>query len=332
MNWIIFLFSFFVILFTSCETDFDVNAAWEETTVVYGLLDPSNDTQYVRINRAFLGELGAKTMAQYSDSINYNPTHLEVKIHKLISSDTLVSLPFDTTSVIKDSLDINGSPGIFSIENHMIYTVVVPDNFFSNSFNYAITIKNLISGNNVSANTEVISSFSFKNFNSSYKIGFYNPNQPDTSKFLSKTIEWDKCINGEIYQLDVVFNYLENGIEKSIIWNQPLEFFEGSSMNSRIEGVKFLNYISSKLNDITFQGARNFVDLDLIMTVGTEDLDTYLKVNEPITGIVQQRPVFTNITNGIGIFSSRYTYTLSQIDLTDFTKDYLINDLDRNFQ
>ena len=68
------------------------------------------------------------------------------------------------------------------------------------------------------------------------------------------------------------------------------------------------------------------------MTVGTEDLDTYLKVNEPITGIVQQRPVFTNINNGIGIFSSRYTFTLSQIDLTDFTKDYLINELDLNFQ
>ena len=53
------------------------------------------------------------------------------------------------------------------------------------------------------------------------------------------------------------------------------------------------------IDDDAFQGVRNFDHLDLVMTVGTSDLDTYIKVNEPITGIVQERPHFTNINNGI---------------------------------
>ena len=40
-------------LFSACETDFDVNAEWEETTVVFGLLDDSKDIQYIKINKAF---------------------------------------------------------------------------------------------------------------------------------------------------------------------------------------------------------------------------------------------------------------------------------------
>ena len=51
-----FLFLLSLILFSSCETDFNVNADWEEVMVVYGLLDQSQDKQYIRVNKAFLGD------------------------------------------------------------------------------------------------------------------------------------------------------------------------------------------------------------------------------------------------------------------------------------
>ena len=319
------ILSAFAVLFTACETDFDVNAKWQETTVVYGLLDASTDTQYVRINKAFLGEMDALQMAQYADSINFNPNDLEVKLHKLeeYSNDTLSSITLDTTLIDKED-------GLFATDNNIIYRAVTPTGFLTNNNRYAITIKNLNSGNKVSANTEVISDFSFKNFNSAYKFGFYNPNLADSSKFLSKTIEWDKSENGAIYQLDIKFNYLENGVTKTLVWSQPLATFTGSSMEAKIEGVKFFNFLSQNLtNDTTV--VRQFLDLDLVMTVATENLNTYIKVNEPITGIVQQRPEFTNINNGIGIFSSRYIHIRYSIGLTEDTKNYLIDELDRSF-
>ena len=38
----------------ACETDFEVNAPWKETAVIYGLLDQTVDTQRVIIYKAFL--------------------------------------------------------------------------------------------------------------------------------------------------------------------------------------------------------------------------------------------------------------------------------------
>ena len=43
-------------LFSSCESDLDINSKWEEVTVVFGLLDQSQEKQYIRINKAFLGK------------------------------------------------------------------------------------------------------------------------------------------------------------------------------------------------------------------------------------------------------------------------------------
>ncbi|MBC8474711.1 MAG: hypothetical protein H8D60_03075, partial [Cryomorphaceae bacterium] len=279
-----------------------------------------------RINKAFLGEMDALQMAQYADSINFNPNDLEVKLHKLGSfNDTLSSITLDTTLIDKED-------GLFTTDNNIIYRAVTPTGFLTSNNRYAITIKNLNSGYKVSANTEVISDFSFKNFNSAYKFGFYNPNLSDSSKFLSKTIEWDKSENGAIYQLDIKFNYLENGVTKTLVWSQPLATFTGSSMEAKIEGVKFFNFLSQNLtNDNTV--VRQFLDLDLVMTVATENLNTYIKVNEPITGIVQQRPEFTNINNGIGLFTSRYSLEkIGILELSEDTKDYIIENLNLNFQ
>jgi hypothetical protein len=47
-------------------------------------------------------------------------------------------------------------------------------------------------------------------------------------------------------------------------------------------------------------------DLDVIISVAAEELNTYMEVNEPSNSIVQDKPEYSNITNGIGIFSSRF--------------------------
>ena len=51
--------SYFTILIfmvlCSCETDFDVTASYKDTMVVYGLLDPTQEHQSIRINKSYLG-------------------------------------------------------------------------------------------------------------------------------------------------------------------------------------------------------------------------------------------------------------------------------------
>jgi len=51
--------------------------------------------------------------------------------------------------------------------------------------------------------------------------------------------------------------------------------------------------------------------LDFIVDVAGEEFNTYMEVNAPSTGIVQEKPEYTNVKNDkgedeIGIFSCRY--------------------------
>ena len=333
MKKIYLILSVFAIAFTSCETDFDVNTEWEEVTVVYGLLDSGNDhkNQLIKINKAFLGKMDALQMAQYADSINFNPNNLDVNIYRIRNGSIIDSIALDTTIIIKDSLTNNGETGIFSIDNNIIYTFE-NDNFLNSNSEYEILIKNSITGNQVSSLTNIISNFDF-DMGSGFPFGFIEtwiPGNPSATKFSSTVVTWDNSAdNGVQYQIDLIFNYNENNIAKNLIYTSSVldetAIFE-------FEGEMFFNFLKNELDKDPLVD-REFISIDLVMIVGSEDLKTYRTINEEITGIVQERPQFTNINNGIGLFSSRFSKTRKGFPFADRTIDYLISidGLDRNF-
>ena len=323
-----YLFFLFIILFSSCETDFDVNAQWEDVTIVYGLIDPNIEDQLIKINKAFLGQGDALQMASIADSSNYNPSDLHVKIHRIRQQafnqyDTLSSVTLNDTILDKDD-------GLFSTDNNIIYTFKKPSSFYNTNSLYALEIINLISGHKVTSQTEIINTFSFESLNPSFEWGLYNGDLPDSLKFRTKNIEWQPSNNGVIYQLDIVINYIENNDTINLPWSQPLVEYTSGNMSLKIKGDQFFQFLTTNLtNNIPKQ----FLNLDLVMTVGSDDLKTYINVNKPFSGIVQERPVFSNINNGVGLFSSRFTYDdIKGIELTNGTINYMINDLDLGFE
>jgi hypothetical protein len=48
-----------------------------------------------------------------------------------------------------------------------------------------------------------------------------------------------------------------------------------------------------------------------------------MEVTEPSLSLVQEKPAFTNIVNGIGLFSSRYMKSSDSLDISQLTKDEL---------
>jgi hypothetical protein len=316
-------------LFIACETDFDVNSKWEETTVVYGLLNASdeNPLQKIKISKAFLGEMDAYEMAQYADSINFEIDELDVMIYKWVSSEIEDSVRLNAVPIIREGDIFNDSI--------VVYEFVNENSFLQKGDEYELVVKNNNSGNIVSSRTEIVSGFDFDNIfrtrNKAFQFGLYN-----NEDFSSSTITWeDANDNGKIYQLDLIINYTEtsgaNFVEKYLTYSLPL--VDNSESKMKIEGNSFFNFLElnlSKDDDVV----RYFNGIDMLMTVGSEDLETYINVNKPITGIVQERPQFTNINNGIGLFSSRFKKIRFDYDLTSSTLDYLksVDGLDRNFQ
>ena len=122
------LFLILPLLF-SCETDFDVNANWKDVTIVYGLIDPNNEDQLIKINKAYLGQGDAIQMASISDSTNYDPSNLIVKIHRVREQvfntyDTLSTVVLTDTVLEKDD-------GLFSTDDNIIYTFKKPSSFYN---------------------------------------------------------------------------------------------------------------------------------------------------------------------------------------------------------
>ena len=324
----VYLFIIISLLASSCETDFDVNANWQEVTIVYGLIDPNEEIQLVKINKAYLGEGDAIQMSSISDSTNYNPSELKVTIYRI---KELSFNQYDTiSSVLLHDTIIDKDDGIFSTDNNIIYTFKKPVSFYNTNSFYSLEVINLSSGHKVTSQTEIIKDFSFESLNSSFEWGLYNGDLADSLKFRTKNIEWTKSNNGEIYQLDIIINYIENNDTINLVWSQPLIEYSSGNMTTKIKGDLFFQFL---LNNLSNNTTKQFISLDLLMTVGTDDLKTYINVNKPFSGIVQERPVFSNINNGIGLFSSRYSYDeINGIELTNNTINYMINDLDLGFE
>src|ERR1700722_3574820 len=105
-----------VIGFTGCSNNLNVNAPYKDITVVYGLLDQNDTTHYIRINKAFLGQGNANTMAQVYDSINYPAGALTVSLQDYDpNGDPPTNLPLSTT------MNIPVSPGVLSYPNQIEY-------------------------------------------------------------------------------------------------------------------------------------------------------------------------------------------------------------------
>ena len=314
----------------SCKTDFEVNAPWKDITVVYGLLDQnengkqhslneSGKVHIIKINKAFLGKADANDMAAIADSSEYGPEEITAEIQRSKNGG-----PPDQTYVLTRFVDPNKPSGTFYSGDQVLYK-------FSDSllpgYDYTLVVTNTKTKKKVLAKTQIVQDFKFASG------GFWNAPTPKVSFFNNGSYEkfdkvfWKTAVNGRRYQLTVRFHYREKDFnksgnpetEKTLDWTfasvQSQDLNGGDEIGREINGEDFYKYIATQLEP--FSLATNNVircvgTLDFIVSAAGEDFNTYLEVNEPSTGIVQERPEYTNVfdENGseqAGFFSSRYS-------------------------
>lgn len=121
-NWV--LIGLLALVLCSCSTDVDLYADYKDIPVVYGLLNASSDTNFVRITRAFCGDndnpINAFEVALISDSSNY-PGKLDAFFDELKS---VQGQPFQPTGrrFFLDTLTIhNKKEGLFYAPHQKLY-------------------------------------------------------------------------------------------------------------------------------------------------------------------------------------------------------------------
>lgn len=287
----------------SCKKELNLNADWEDVTIVYGILNQLDSVHYIKVTKAFLGAGNALEYAQIPDSSNY---HLKLNVFlEAWSGSNLVALyPFDTTTIDdKDS-------GVFYFPNQLLY---VNDSILNPEYSYKLVIENQETQKIITAHTPLVKTFHVE------KPFAYQSVSYDVGK--NSQVEWISAEGGKRYQVIVRFYYQETSIpdpsqsyEKSVDWliipNKLSRTDEGGEeMNAAYSNDAFYSLLNTNLevNPDLVRAAR-YVQYYFI--VAANDLNTYIEVTQPSNSIIQEKPSFSNIENGIGLFSSRFVQVI----------------------
>lgn len=300
-------------LILSCQPEFEIISSWKNIPVVYGVLDPGKDTQYVRINKAFLGNKDSRLMARESDSLHYND--VEVNLENLNDPGNLITL-YDTL--------LPKEKGIFAQDNNIIYATrekIHPGN------EYKITINFPEYNKEITASTYIFGNLKFTNiFTSPFrKLSF--------STGRNETLVWESTPSAKVYDIFIRFYYLEVNTKGDTIqlyadWKQSRKIAKdiigGEKMSLIISGDDFYRFVSLKIKEdsLVTRLARKSC-LDFNFTLGGSELYTYIQVHKPTEGVVQTRPEYSNMSDGLGLFSCRYHTGLYNKDITARSIDSL---------
>ena len=169
-------------------------------------------------------------------------------------------------------------------------------------------------------------------------IGDYNIFAPQAGAFLFLT--YDNTFNVSIetteltakfYDVKVIVNYDE--VIGSLRTAQKAEWLLASGLPRRVGDVQ-ISFKRSAKDFYTFLGnnipvnanaTRFFKDFDIEVTAGGQELVDFTTVGIANIGITgsQAIPTYTNVENGLGIFTSRYKAILKGVKLNDQSLDLL---------
>ena len=323
--------------FSSCTTDVELYADYKDIPVIYGLLNAKEDTNYVRINRAFSGSndnpINANEVALIADSCNY-PGKLTAYIVEYKQNNggtyqaTGDTLTLDTITIC------NKEEGIFYAPKQKVYYTTDKGKFTNNNGHSKYKYKLLVFTDNdtVSAETGIVGGDDFKI--AAYSLHFTAEPTDNTSKIKFKAAD-----NAVFYDMKLVFTYHEshNGgpmVDKQVSYSCGSQSVANMSTEDGLYFFTYNNYILFNLLENAI-GADTVYDsnhpnvvrsfdrypIQIKLSAGGEELYNYIQVNSQ-TGFSQTVPDYTNVMGGYGVFSSRINLTqsvqisqLAQIDL-----------------
>ena len=315
-----------IIALSSCNSDFDVNDKWQDAPAVFCILDKSQDMQYVKVNKCFIGNLPASEMASVSDSLFYD-CDVQVKLHKKQGNSILKTWDFrPVDSIPKES-------GYFASDRNTIW-VGRPE--LTDGFTYEVEV-NIDNGRIIAkGSTGIVDGC---------RIMTPDARQPkvELARYSNDfNIKYTPGKNANLQETNVFFDYLEvkksgDTVSKTInVYNNQSYRVSNDSYTTVDQSFSVASFYSSlaaqiKADDETV--VRRLVrmnpdanskkqSLTFAVSTADENLYTYMQVTKPSSGIAQDRPIFTNITidenskdpsgKAYGLVASRYTVSISK--------------------
>lgn len=300
----------------SCKTDFEINAPYDDIPVIFAALDQTLDTQFVKINKTYLGDGNNTLYANINDSILF--PNLSATVDEIKNGATINSY-FLNEKWVKGI-----EPGLFNTDSQKVY-YFVPNGGLDSSATYKLTVNIDEGRKTATASTNLVEAFSFsQQFRQQLfvGVGFKNGN----GDYSNTLIKWSTAKGALLYEsgLRLYFDeyYTDGSVKtKNIYWSfgvsEALSANGGDDLSKEIQGDGFYKFIQANLKDVDLANINKRVVTKIVFNVAAagEDLSTYINVNLPSNSIVTERPNFSNVEGGLGVFSSRTNLILSEVSL-----------------
>lgn len=305
-----------LLLLAGCSTDLDINAPYKDITVVYALFSTNDNASnggvhFVKINKAFLGEGDAFVYAQNPDSNQYTNDQLVARVEEVTNGQVT------NTWDLNDTLIDDRAPGTFFAPEHILYYFTA-DLDAGRDYRLVAEVK----GQRVEAATPVVNDFpvNASDANPAVKVGLRTGNG-----YNDYELNWNTGPDGRRYEAYYRFNYAEvRGTDTTFLSFTRLMGTRISSdtdglepMSATILGEDFYAGVANLVDEDPSVDQRIFFDIDFVWQVASDELHTYLTLQEPLTGIVEERPDYTNVDNGYGLVASRFRKEIVGKRLTD---------------
>ena len=302
----------------SCRNDFDLTADHQSRMVVYGLLDPADTVQYIKVERTFLGDANAYDMAAEFDSINYAGA-LTVTLERMSGSNVVQVITLTLDSVLERE------PGTFSYPKQYLYKANQP--ILQDGSEYRLRIINPQDQQEVLARTPIVQQPVLQKPQGS-TVGFADPN----SLF---AVKWLTPVEGKRFETFIRFRWDELLImDTTQVKHKHFDWKIGSAASIRADGGELLqhmlgtddlyNVVADRL-DPDFSVHRRVTSIDIVMYIAGDDLNTYMEVAEANQNNYQEDMQYSNIEGGLGLFSSRYTFISAGRKLNQRSLDSLMH-------
>ncbi len=303
-------------ILVSCNTKVDLYADYKDIPIVYGLLDATIDTNYVKIVRAFSGSddasVNAEEVALIADSCNY-PGKLDARIFEYVDEFGNNNYVLGRTIVLDTMTIDHKDPGTFYYPNQKVYWTAEHFNVNGERTKYKYRLQILKGNDTITSETGMVGG---ERFRIATATAFFMDEEGKSAEL--KFIPAD---NAAVYYMSIRFNYHEvkNGqdVLKSVSYTFPALnpdnlVLDGGAYVIGYQQILLFNLLRDAIGSDTIHNTNNpeferYFDeqpLDIMLAAGGDELYNYIQVNS-VSGYSQTVPDYTNINGGYGVFSSR---------------------------
>ena len=322
----ILILSCFIFVFNSCSTDVDIYTELKDTTIVYSVMDVANDTNVVKIIRAFSGSnedsFDAHEIALIADSSNY-PGKLDARF---LEYKKAIGGSYTPTGreIILDTMTLyNKQEGFFYAPNQKLYYTT--EHFNVNNAYVKYKYKLLISKPNDTISSE-ISLIGGENFQINTPMVFFKAQDGGMRKLFFTPDD-----NEALYKVTMQFNYKElrrgqDTVYKNVNWSMgPSSTYELGVEDRKLyfsyHEATLFNMLSEAIGDDILNVERFYDSFVISIYAYGKELDDYTQLNSATSGIEYYN---TNIHGGLGILSSRHEIK-QNVDMSSRTKTDLLS-------